>query len=676
MSAEGAEKQEAGKGYWGRILSVDLSKKEAVFEELPDEIYKNYLSGVGLGAKILFDRMKPGADPLGPDNILGFVSGLLTDTGSLFTGRFMVVGKSPLTGGWGDANCGGRFSPGIKRCKIDGIFVKGISDKPVYIYTDGEKAEILDASDIWGLDAIEAEKKLEERHGKNARVALIGTAGERLSLISGIVNDGGRIAARSGLGAVMGSKKLKAVVVDGKAKVGVYNKAEIQELSKAFRKKLEGLQGIKKYLGDGLLGFVGKLTSKGTAYMRQPSDLWRLLLSKFGTPAITAMSAASGDSPIKNWAGDGVNDFPLNRSQKIGAESVVKYEVKKYGCFSCPLLCGGIVQMKEGEANIEESHKPEYETICAFGSLLLNDDLKSIFILNDLVNRAGIDSISTGGVVAFAIECYQNGILTKEDTGGIELKWGDSKGVIELTKKIIAREGIGDILADGVKRAAERIGKGSEKFAVHCGGQEAPMHDPKMDPGYGTAYYLDATPGRHTIVSYTYLELQNLEKKFSQAQKIPMITSHKERFRYDNKARGQKVGHCFKMIVDGLGTCLFGTQVGGNIPLAEWTNAATGWKLTNDDYLVIGERILQLRHAFNVREGINPIRDFKPHGRVYGDPPMQRGPHKGITLDMNMLARSFYREMHWDVETGKPELGHLKKLGMTEVIKTFYPEGA
>ena len=200
------------------------------------------------------------------------------------------------------------------------------------------------------------------------------------------------------------------------------------------------------------------------------------------------------------------------------------------------------------------------------------------------------------------------------------------------------------------------------------------MHDAKYDPGYGLAYYVQPTPGRHTIASYTYLELQNLEKKFSAAPKISMVSSHKERFRYDNKGKGQMVGSCFKMIVDGAGMCLFGTEVGGNIPICEWINSATGWDLSNDDYLVVGERILQLRHAFNVREGINSIRDFKPHGRIYGKTPLGRGPHKGITLDMDMLAKSYYREMHWDPETGKPELGHLKNLGMTEVVKTFYPE--
>jgi aldehyde:ferredoxin oxidoreductase len=204
------------RGYMGKILMVDLSKGEFLEEKIPDEVYEKYLSGLGLAAHVLYQRIPAGADPLGPDNILGFVSGLLTGTGSLFAGRWMVAGKSPLTGTWGDANCGGSFSPAIKRCGYDGIFFKGISDKPVYLYVSNKKIELKDASSLWGKDAIETEELLQEEYGPSARVAVIGPSGEKLSLISGICNDKGRIAARSGLGSVMGSKKLKAIVLDGK----------------------------------------------------------------------------------------------------------------------------------------------------------------------------------------------------------------------------------------------------------------------------------------------------------------------------------------------------------------------------------------------------------------------------------------------------------------------------
>jgi aldehyde:ferredoxin oxidoreductase len=663
-----------GNGYWGKILKVDLGTKETRYEELEDAIYREYLGGVGLGAKILWEEMVVGEDPLGPGNILGFTPGLLTDTGALFSGRFLVVGKSPQTGGWGDANCGGFFSPALKRCGIDGLFVTGASKDPVYLHIGDQGARLEDASGLWGLDALEAEAHLKTVHGEKARVAAIGQAGERLSWMAGIVHDRGRIAARSGLGAVMGSKNLKAVVAAGTRKIGTADREKMIRLSRDFNKRLQGMQGFKKFLGDRLLGMTGWITRKSSFYPRQPADLWRLMLAKFGTPSLTALSAESGDSPIKNWGGIGYLDFPLKRSKKIGPEAVIRYEVKKYGCHSCPLHCGGIFKIPDGPYPIEEMHKPEYETLCAFGGLMLHDDLYIIFRINDLLNRAGMDTISCGGAAAFAIECFENGILTPKDTDGLELRWGNSEAILKLVEKIINREGVGDLLADGVKRAAQKIGRGSERFAVHCGGVEAPMHDPKFDPGFAVAYACEPTPGRHTIASYQYLDLQYLEKKFSRARKIPAITTHKERYDYRDRGEALAVDSFYKMLIDCAGICLFGTQIRGNIPIGEWINAASGFDLSNDQYLALGERVEQVRHAFNLREGLNPIKDFKLHPRIYGDPPLAKGPAKDITLDLETLIRSFYQALHWDPETGIPERNHLESLNLQELIKVFYPD--
>jgi aldehyde:ferredoxin oxidoreductase len=665
----------AGKGYMGKILLVDLDSGDTSFEGLEEDFYRKYLSGVGLGAKILWDRMKPGSDPMGPENLLGLTTGLLTDTGALFTGRFTAVGKSPLTGGWGDANCGGYFAPSLKRCGIDAVFFRGRSQEPVYLYLDEEKAEVRDAAGLWGLDAIETESALRERHGKRAQVACIGPAGERLSFLAGISNDRGRMAGRSGLGGVMGSKRLKAVVAAGRKRVGVTDRDRIISLSQAFRKRLEGGKGLKRFLGDRVFGLVGWITRKGPLYTRQPADLFRLMMSKYGTSSMTAMSAESGDSPVKNWAGVGHVDFPLRRSQKIGADAVARYEVKKYGCFSCPLRCGAMVKVSDGPYPIEEMHRPEYETLCAFGTLLLNDDLHAIFHLNDLVNRAGIDAISCGAAVAFAIDCFENGVLTRGDTDGLELRWGDSEAVISLTKKIIHREGIGDILADGVKIAAQKIGEGSEAFAVHCGGMEPPMHDPKFDPGFGMAYLCEPAPSRHMVSSYMLLDLERLERQFTRAEKTPAFMTAGERYRYDNKGEAMAIGSFFRMLVDCVGGCVFGTQVGGDIPLVEWLAAATGWELSDEECLVIGERVEQLRHAFNIREGINPARHFKLHPRMLGDPPMDKGPAKGITLDAAAMAEAFYAAMGWNLATGKPKPSRLEKLGLNEIIPVLYPEG-
>ncbi len=658
-----------GKGYWGRILNVDLSAGSLEYQELPEEFYQKYLGGIGLASRILYDRIEPGIEPLGPQNVLGLVPGLLSDTGTLFSGRFLAVGLSPQTGGWGDANCGGYFSPALKRCGVDGVFFSGASKSPVYLYLDDKEARLEPAGELWGMDLIEAEAVLRERHGKRAQVAGIGPAGEKLSLLAGIGNDRGRMAARSGLGAVMGSKNLKAVVAAGRKRVGVADREALKSLTQGFRKRMEGGGLMKRIIGDRLFGFVGWFTRVGSVHTREPANLWKLILSKYGTPGITAMSAENGDSPIKNWGGVGYTDFPLSTSRKIGAEAVASFESKKYGCHSCPLRCGGIMDVPDGRGGRMETHKPEYETLCAFGALALNHDLQSVFILNDMVNRAGLDSISCGAVAAFAVELFEEGILTEADTDGLVLSWGDGQAMIRLVEMIIQRRGIGDVLADGVRPAAERIGRGAERFAVHCGGVEPAMHDPKYDPGYGLAYYCEPTPGRHTITSQTYLDLGLLEKQYKRAKKIPSMTGHKGRYSPEGKAEGLAVGSCFKMLVDCAGVCMFGTHIGAGMPLGEWINAATGMDLANDDYLVIGERVEQLRHGFNVRQGLNPIRDFKPHPRIYGDPPLDKGPAKGITLEVETMARDFYRVMGWDVETGRIDPRRLAGLGLEEIAE-------
>ncbi len=664
----------ANKGYCGKILHVDLSKGEVSHQELDEAFYKKYLSGIGLASKVLWDSIKAGTDPMGPGNILGFTTGLLTDTGTLFTGRFTVVGKSPVYNGWGEANCGGYFAPYLKRCGFDAVFFRGRSPKPVYFYLDENSTRIEDASHIWGLDTYETESRLKEQYGKRVQVAAIGPAGEKLSFIAGICTDGGRIAARSGLGAVMGSKNLKAFIVAGKIRPGVFNKKEIANLSKAFLKKINRLKFLERFMGDRLIAIWGRLQRPGWIYPRLSADLWRIILGKFGTSCLTVMSAECGDSPIKNWGGSGYRDFPLSKSQKIGAESISRYHKKKYGCFSCPIRCGAVVEISNGTYPIKRMLQPEYETICAFGSLLLNNDINSIFKLNDLVNRGGIDSISCGSTLAFAIECFENNILDLNDTGGLDLRWGNGEAIIKMTEMIIHREGLGDILADGVKSAAERIGKGAEAYAVHCGGVEAPMHDPKFDPGFILSYFCEPTPGRHTIASYQFLDLQSIEKKFTRAKKRPVMVTRKGRFTYEGNAENISVNSLYKTLIDCAGACLFGTQIGGDIPLCEWMNAATGWNLSNDEYLHIAERVHLLKHAFNVREGINPIRDFRPHRRVYGKLPFLKGPARGVTLDIDLLAEEYYRAMHWDKDTGKPDLLHLQNMGLSEISEVLYPD--
>ncbi|MBW2285734.1 MAG: aldehyde ferredoxin oxidoreductase family protein [Deltaproteobacteria bacterium] len=660
-----------GKGYWGRVLHVDLSNGTHDFEDFDEEFYRKYLGGIGLGARVLWERLRPGCDPMGPENILGFTTGLLTDTGALFMGRFNLVGKSPSTGGWGDANGGGYFAPALKRCGVDAVFFHGRSPHPVYLHMDDQTVEIKDASDLWGKDTSMTETLLRDRHGKRAQVACIGPGGERLSYMAGVCNDGGRIAARSGLGAVMGSKLLKAVVAAGKKKIGVDDRDRIKTLSKKFRKRLQEKAGLKKIMGDRVFGLVGWLTRKGPLYTRQPADLFRLMMSKYGTSSMTAMSAESGDSPVKNWGGVGYLDFPLERSQKIGAGALARYQIKRYGCFSCPLRCGAILKVEDGPYPVEEMHRPEYETLCAFGTLLLNDDLHSIFKINDLLNRAGLDSISCGGTVAFAIECFENGLLHGQDIEGLELRWGNSKAIIRLVEMIISRQGIGDILADGVKIAARKLGPEAEAFAVHCGGMEPPMHDPKFDPGFGTAYLCEPAPSRHMVSSYMLLDLLRLDRHFNRAGKPPAFMTSRERLRFENKGEAMALGSFFRMLVDCAGGCVFGVQVGGDMPLLQWFNAATGWDFSDEDYLTLGERVEQLRHAFNVREGLNPVRDFRPHARITGSPPLDKGPARGVSLPPDAMAQPFYDALGWDMETGMPDPKRMESLGLDDVMETL-----
>ncbi|MFH2008899.1 MAG: aldehyde ferredoxin oxidoreductase family protein [bacterium] len=655
------------KGYMGKILWVDLTKGAFKEEDIADDVYERFLSGYGLGAKILFDRMKPGVDPLGPDNVLGFLSGLLTGTGSFFTGRWQIVGKSPLTGGWGDANCGGDFSPALKRTGYDGIFFTGASKKPVYLLIDGDEKKLVDAKALWGKDALETEDALSEQYGQGFRVACIGQGGENLSLISGVVNARGRISARSGLGAVMGSKKLKALCVKGSKAVPIHDRKRVLALSNEFRTRLNRDQKVDRIFTGRVVSVLGRTLKYFKTQPSMAGELFKFTLRVWGTSGIAAMSAETGDSPVQNWKGVGYRDFPLTaRSSKIGDDAVTRYEVKKYRCYSCPLACGGTCSVKAGAYPLEETHKPEYETLCAFGTMLLVDDLERIYQVNERLNRAGIDTISCGVTCAWAFEAFERGLLTTEDTDGLQLTWGNAEAMVQLVEKIIRAEGIGKLLKDGVKRAAAQLGKGSEEFAMHAGGQELPMHDCRFDAGYGIAYEVEPTPGRHTIVSYTFADLMNLGKKTRQMRKTKLFNTFKDRFGVQGKGQEMSIASAFMDVINGCGMCLFGVSIGGDAPVARWINAATGWNKSFDEYLEVGRRIKTVRQAFNVREGITP-RDTKMTDRARGVPPLTVGPNKGITPRFDDLAADYYSAMGWDPQTAKPLPHTLDRLGLPEV---------
>lgn len=663
-------------GFWGKVLMVDLSEGRIEEEAVGEEVYKKFLAGYGLAAKIAMERQRPNVDPLGEENILAFTAGVLTGTSALFSGRYMVSAKSPLSGGWGDANSGGSIGPAIKRAGYDGIFFKGKSEKPVYFLIDGDKKEIRQAEGLWGKDALQTEDLIhEELKDKKFKVAAIGMGGEKLSLISGIVSERGRIAARMGLGAVMGSKNLKALVLKGDKKVPVHNQEEMKRLNKdllkIYKKGALITEDKLKTRWGRLVPLLGILTRYLPLCIKNDPLTMKFFLKRYGTCGFAGWCMESGDTPVKNWKGIEHIDFSLKKSRKITDEMVLKFQKKKEVCPNCPLGCGGVLEVKEGPYPLEEVLKPEYETLASLGNLCLNDNLYVIMKMNDLCNRAGIDTISLGGVLSFALECFEKGIISEKDTEGLRLNWGDGEALLRLTKKIIKREGIGEILADGVKRAAKKIGGGSEQFAIHAGGVELPMHDPRSDPGYGISYEAEPTPGKH-LSSIAFQELMQLEKKFKEFKKSPLLYLKSKRYRIENKGRNQAFGGIYFQLFSCAGTCLFGPlSSGGKFPLFEWLNAATGWNFSPEEYREIGERIETIRHTFNLREGIKP-EDFRIPPRAYGLPPLEAGNAAGVTLNMKALVKDFYKELDWDYNSGKPSRERLERLGLGEIIKEIY----
>jgi aldehyde:ferredoxin oxidoreductase len=652
-----------GRSYMGKVMWVDLTTGTITTESIPDRQYTRFLSGTGLAAWLLHQRIPAGADPLGPDNVLGFVSGVLTGSGSLFTGRWMVVGKSPLTGTWGDANCGGNLAPGIKGCGVDGIFFKGTSNHPVYLYADTRGAELRDAAHLWGKDAVDTEQLLVAEHGKRkrVRVACIGMAGERRSLIAGIVNHGGRLAARSGLGAVMGAKGLKALVLCGAHRVHAYDRRRMKALSLSCN---EHVAFQPPFLNGTMTAYLGALMRILPAQMELDGMLYKVMLKKWGTVNQNQMAIEVGDAPVKNWKGSN-RDFGPAKSKLINPDEFTRPVVARYFCYSCPLGCGGINLAPDG---VTEVHRPEYESAIALGGLCLNEDAGSIYYLNELLNRAGMDTISAGGSVAFAIECFEKGLLTLKDTDGLKLTWGNTGAIVQLVEKMVKREGIGDLLADGVKRAANRIGRGAGEMAIHAGGQELAMHDGRYDPGFALHNAVEPTPGRHTIGAYMYYEMFQLWRKIPDLPDPALFYFKGSKYRA-NREKAAMGAACsqYMNVVNGAGCCLFGAFLGAHrIPVFEWLNAATGWELSPRMYLTIGHRIQTVKQLFNIKQGIDP-KEIRLSKRVLGEPPQQEGANRGRTVPLEKLRRYYWREMGYDLDTGVPTDACLAGLGLEEI---------
>lgn len=611
-------------GFVGKILDVDLSTGRMRDEALDETLCRRFLGGYGLGAKLLYDRMKANVDPLGPESLLGFFTGPLTGTPAIEGNRFAVVCKSPLTETWGDANCGGTFGPHLKFAGYDGILMRGVASHPVYLSIKDGVPELRDAGALWGRDTNETEDLLRHELGA-CEIASIGQAGERLSLIAAIINDKGRAAGRSGVGAVMGSKRLKAIAVSGRASVPLFDAARVRALR--------------------------------TRYLKRHGGAYDLFV-KYGTIGITGASVMNGDSPVKNWGGVGPVDFPSG-AIKFRDDTVIAYQDRKYGCWRCTMACGGHMSVKKpGPYQGTRHHKVEYETAAAWGAMTLTDDFPALIKINELCNRYGLDTIAAGCAVAFAIECYENGIVTRADTDGLELTWGDHAALVTLLERMGRREGFGAVLADGVKRAAQRIGRGAEQYAMHIHGAEVPMHDPKFQPGLATTYKMDATPARHT---------QGHEDM------PPLVVGRPEHDKYQWSGKGELHKDCAELVhvVNAAGVCLFAYFSYDWQFIPDFLTVVTGWTIDTDECSRIGERIANIRHAFNLREGLNPIH-FEIPGRVIGKPPHTDGNLRGITVDVDTQVRDFCRAMAWDPETAWPNRERLLALGLEEVARDLY----
>jgi len=618
------------KGYCGKMLFVDLTKGSHEVLALTEEIAKQYIGGYGIGAKVLFERMKPGSDALGPDNIVGFTTGPLTGTGALLSGRYTIVCKSPVTGGWNDANSGGYFGPELKKAGFDAVFVQGASETPVYVWINDGEVEIRDATHLWGKDVLETEVALKGELGEHRlRAAMIGPAGEKLSLIAAVINDGHRAAGRGGCGAVMGSKKLKAVVVRGTGNVPVADPEKLKAVNQDI------LDTIK----------TGPAAEIAGAF------------STFGTTIFTAASAISGDSPVKNWEGIGLVDYGEEAGKNFeGPVMDAKYRVKKYACANCPLGCGAIYDVNDGKWPVGETGRPEYETSAAFGCLMLNDNLEALLKCNHICNIYGLDTISAGATVTWAIECYENGILSKGDTGGIELTWGNAEAIVQATQEMADQSTeFGKLLALGSAGAAEKIGKGTE-YLVTVKGIELPMHDPRLGPGFARTYAIDPTPARHVKGG---LGIQHMQTP--------------DPLKYNTEGSGEPDlrATAAQEIINTTGLCLFKDFTGVQNIAWKLMPPVTGWDFGEEEEMNAGLRIYNMRHAFNLREGMKPA-DFQLPKRSVGEPPQTEGPLQGVTVDHKGFIRNFFKAIEWDETTGKPSRSSLEKLGgMEDVIKSL-----
>jgi aldehyde:ferredoxin oxidoreductase len=607
------------KGYNGKLLRLDLTTGNIDHERLDELTARKYIGGVGLAAKLLWDETTPDTDPLSPENELIFMTGPLTVSNLPKSSRYIVAGISPLTGIWGQAHSGGRFADELRHAGFDGIVVKGQSHKPVYLWINNGKAEIRDAAHVWGRDTYEVAELLQQETDRRASVACIGVAGERLVKIAGIMNDGkqGRAAARCGLGAVMGSKRLKAIAVRGTLPLSFYDEEKLKE-------------GVQKFLP-----FCRK---------RKPEE--RLA----GDMRIFKDFFVYGRVPVKNWSEGSFEEGLVYTEAMREAEPLY--------CARCPNSCLESYKLNNGERHMVWE---------AWGPLGTNCRIANAEVLQQaytLCNKYGLDTISAGAIISFAMECFEKGLITRDDTGGIELTWGNHQAMMEILRKIGEREGFGGLLGEGVKRAAERIGGTAPEYAMHVKGLEFPAHDPRALASHALGYATGSIGAAHM----EHFGADHLENWMEQAQPqtSPELGFPVALSRFDAGGKGRLVARMQDLgcLLDSITVCLFLNWAQPLLYLPV-LNSATGWDIKLDEFLLTGERIFNLKRMFNVKRGISRKDDILP-ARILTHR-LATGGTRGNIPHLGLMLNEYYAARGWS-EEGIPTREKLSELGLEECL--------
>ncbi len=659
---------------------VDLTEQMSWVEDIEESVFRQFLGGYGLGAYLMWKHFPAGTDALDPQACFAICAGLLTGTGTPFSGRIQIVGKSPLTGTWADSNSGGSVASHLRKAGFDALLVKGQAREPtVLVVRDGEVA-FEPAGELWGQEVPAAFDTLRKRYGskRDVGVSAIGPAGERGARIASVMNDRYHAFGRQGFGAIYGSKRLKAIVVSGGGKLPVADPKRFATIGKRiegeYKRDLGPIMRLFVWVSQTRksFGWLYRMFSRFGIKIQAPVAAMRQLWTAHGTTAAVALSVENGDAPVMNWKGVGSKEFPLaTKSHRIDGKEVDRVISKKLSCGDCPMPCKGIVNVKS--RGLRDVRRPDYETLCGFGANLLNDQLDTVIACHDACNRYGMDAVSSSATLGWVAEMVELGKLTAEDLDGIPLSWGDGEAALALTIKMGTGEGCGAWLANGVARASAHIGRGTEEYAVHIHGQEPAYHDSRFSSLMGVGYIADPTPGRHTTGSASWNET------FGIGFPLPKAAPKSEtvvQWRKD-AGKGQAQAHFSNshQVLNGLGLCMF-TSLTGTLPWLELVQALTGWDIDEAELLQCGERIQNLRAAFNRREGVR-VAEFRPHPRMLGqgDGNLSEGPLKGIQVPLEDLRRDYFTAMHWDADSGAIRRSHAQALGIDGLLEGYLAEG-